>query len=316
MDTRDTEVFVGIDVAKAELVVAVRPTGAQWRTPQTEAGWAALVPQLQALAPTLVLLEATGGLEGPVVGVLAAAGLPVAVVNPRQVRDFAKATGILAKTDGVDAAVLARFAAAVRPVPRPGPDAATQALDALVTRRRHLGEMLTAERNRRASAPAAVRPRVDAHIRWLQRELGAVEAGLHQAIRQHPCWRVQDDLLQSVPGVGPVFSVTALASLPELGQLSRRAIAALVGVAPWSRESGAWRGPRRCWGGRADVRAVLYMATLVGIRHNPVLRACYQRLRLAGKLKKVAIVACMRKLLTILNAMVKHQTPWAAAPAV
>ena len=311
----DGGVFVGIDVAKVELVVAVRPTGAQWRTPQTDAGWAALETRLQALAPALVVLEATGGLELPVVSVLAAAGLPVAVVNPRQVRDFAKATGILAKTDGVDAHVLARFAEGVRPIPRPVPDAATQALEALVTRRRQLVEMLTAERNRRASAPPAVRPRVDAHIRWLQRELGAVEAGLQQAIRRHPCWRVQDDLLRSAPGVGPVLSVTLLASLPELGHLSRRAIAALVGVAPWSRESGAWRGPRRCWGGRAELRAVLYMGALVGIRHNPILRAFYQRLRLAGKLKKVAIVACMRKLLTILNAMMKHQTPWSAALA-
>lgn len=307
----DGEVFVGIDVAKAELVVAVRPTGQQWTVPQTDAGWAALAAQLQALAPTLVLLEATGGLEGAVVGVLAAAGLPVAVVNPRQVRDFAKATGILAKTDGVDAHVLARFAAAVRPVPRPVPDAATQALDALVTRRRQLVDMLPAERNRRASAPAALRRRLEAHIRWLQRELGAVNADLQAAIRQHPCWRVQDDLLRSMPGVGPVFAVTCVAGLPELGTLSRRAIAALVGVAPWSRESGAWRGPRRCWGGRADLRAVLYMATLAAIRHNPVIRAFYQRLRRAGKVKKVAIVACMRKLLTILNAMLKHQTPWA-----
>lgn len=307
----ESAVFIGVDVAKAELMVAVRPTGAQWRVPQTEAGWAALAPQVQALAPTLVLLEATGGLELPVVSVLGAAGLPVAVVNPRQVRDFAKATGVLAKTDRVDAHVLARFAEAVRPVPRPTPDAATQALDALVTRRRQLVEMLTAERNRLPTTTQAVRPRLQAHIRWLQRELGAVDADLRQAIRTHPCWRVQDDLLQSAPGVGPVLAVTLLAGLPELGHLSRRTIAALVGVAPWSRESGAWRGPRRCWGGRADVRPALYMATLAGIRHNPILRAFYERLRQAGKLKKVAIVACMHKLLTILNAMLKHQQPWA-----
>jgi transposase len=308
----DGAVFVGIDVAKAELVVAVRPTGQQWTVPQTDAGWAALAAQLQALAPTLVLLEATGGLEAAVVGVLAAAGLPVAVVNPRQVRDFAKATGIRAKTDRVDAHVHARFAEAVRPLPRALPDAATQALAGLVTRRRQLVEMLTAERNRRATAPAALRRRLDAPIRWLQRELGTVDADLHQAIRTSPCWRVQDDLLQSMPGVGPVFAVTCLGGLPELGHLNRRAISALVGVAPWSRESGAWRGPRRCWGGRADIRAVLYMATLAAIRHNPVIRAFYQRLRQVGKLKKVAIVACMRKLLTILNAMLKHQKPWAA----
>jgi transposase len=305
-------VYVGIDVAKTELVVAVRPTGQQWTVPQTEAGWAALATQLQALRPTLLLLEATGGLELPVATVLGAGGLPVAVVNPRQVRDFAKATGSLAKTDAVDAAVLARFAEAVRPLPRPTPDAATQALAALVRRRRQLVEMLTAERHRRATAAPAVRPRLAAHIRWLQRELDALTADLEAALRQHPCWRVQDDLLRSVPGVGPILAVTLLAGLPELGQLSRRAIAALVGVAPWSRDSGARRGPRRCWGGRADVRAVLYMGTLAGIRHNPLLRAFYQRLRQAGKRKKVALVACMRKLLTILNAMLKQHRPWAA----
>ncbi len=305
-------VFVGIDVAKAELVIAVRPTGAQWSIPQTETGWAGLVAQLAALAPTLVLLEATGGLELPVASTLAAAGLPVAVVNPRQVRDFAKATGSLAKTDAVDATVLARFAEAVRPVPRPLPDTATRALEALVTRRRQLVEMLTAEQNRLGSAAPLLRPRLAAHIVWLRQELGAVTAELQVMVRAHPGWRVQDDLLQSAPGVGPVFAVTCLAGLPELGRLSRRAIAALVGVAPWSRDSGPRRGPRRCWGGRAAIRPVLYMGTLAAIRHNPAIRDFYERLRRAGKLKKVAIVACMRKLLTILNAMVKHQTPWAA----
>ena len=311
----EDRVFVGIDVAKAELVVALRPEGAQSSVPQTEAGWAALALKLQALAPALVLLEATGGLEVPVAGTLGAAGLPVAVVNPRQVRDFAKATGILAKTDGVDAHVLARFGEAVRPVPRPIPDAAARALEALVTRRRQLVEMLTGEQNRLATTPKPLRPRLEAHIRWLRRELANLDDELRQAIQSHPCWRVQEDLLRSVPGVGPVLAVTLLAHLPELGQLSRRAIAALVGVAPWSRESGTWRGARRCWGGRAAVRPVLYMGTLVAIRHNPILRAFYERLRQAGKLKKVAIVACMRKLLTILNAMMKHQQPWSAAPA-
>ena len=212
---------------------------------------------------------------------------------------------------GIDVAK-AELVVAVRPVPHPLPDTATRALDALVTRRRQLVEMLTAEQNRLASAPPGLRPRLQAHIRWLRRELGAVTEALQQAIRAHPGWRVQDDLLQSAPGVGPIVAVTCLAGLPELGTLDRRAIAALVGVAPWSRDSGARRGPRRCWGGRADVRPVLYMGTLAAIRHNSVIRAFYQRLRQAGKLKKVAIVACMRKLLTILNAMVKHQTPWAA----
>jgi len=303
-------VFVGIDVAKTECVVAVRPTGATWTAPQTEEGWAQLASRLHTLAPTLVLLEATGGLERPVTSVLAAAGLPVAVVNPRQVRDFAKATGTLAKTDAVDAAVLAHFAEAIRPLPRPVPDATTQTLAALVTRRRQLVEMCTAEENRLGSAPPPLRAGLRAHIRWLQRQLAGLDTDLDQAIRSHPGWRVQDDLLRSAPGVGPVLAATLLGGLPELGTLSRRAIAALVGVAPWARDSGPRRGPRRCWGGRADIRAVLYMATLAAVRWNPVLRAFYQRLLAAGKLKKVALVACMRKLLTILNAMVKTQTRW------
>jgi len=308
----ETPVFVGIDVAKDQLVIAVRPSGAAWTTGQTEAAWTALATRLRPLGPTLILLEATGGLELPVTGVLLAAGLPVAVVNPRQVRDFAKARGTLAKTDPVDAHVLAHFAEAVRPGARPLPDAATQALAALVTRRRQLVEMLTAEQLRLGSAPRPLRPELQAHIRWLQRRLDTLHTALRAAVRQSPVWRVQDDLLQSAPGVGDVLATTLLASLPELGALSRRAIAALVGVAPWSRDSGRHRGRRRCWGGRADVRAVLYMATLAAIRCNPALRAFYHRLQQAGKLKKVALVACMRKLLTILNAMVKHQTPWAA----
>lgn len=306
-----TPLFVGIDVAKAECVVAVRPTGATWTVPQTEAGWASRAARLQGLAPTLVLLEATGGLELPVTSVLAAAGVPVAVVNPRQVRDFAKAKGLRAKTDALDAAVLAHFAEAIRPVPRPVPDATTQTLAALVTRRRQLVEMRTAEENRLGSAPPSLRASLRAHIRWLQRQLAALDTDLDQTIRNHPGWRVQDDLLRSTPGVGPILSATLLGGLPELGTLARGPIAALVGVAPWNRDSGHHRGSRHCWGGRADIRAVLYMATLAAVRCNPVLRAFYQRLIGAGKLKKVALVACMRKLLTILNAMVKTQTPWA-----
>jgi transposase len=303
-------VFVGIDVAKAALDVAVSPTAERWTLAYTEREVAGLVTRLTALDPALVVLEATGGLEGPLAGALAAAGLPVVVVNPRQVRDFAKATGRLAKTDALDAAVLAHFAAVVRPTPRPLPDAATQSLAALVTRRRQLVEMLTAERNRLGSAPRVLRAEIQAHITWLKRRLGRLDADLHQAIRTSPVWRVQDDLLQSVPGVGPVLSATLLASLPELGRLDRKAIAALVDVAPLNRDSGTLRGRRRVWGGRAAVRAVLYMGTLVAVRHNPVLRAFYQRLRAAGKLPKVALTACMRKLLTILNAMLKHQRPW------
>ncbi|MGH7360397.1 MAG: IS110 family transposase [Candidatus Methylomirabilales bacterium] len=303
-------VYVGIDVAKATLDVAVHPTAARWTVAHTEREVAALPTRLAALAPALVVLEATGGLERPLVGALAAAGLPVVVVNPRQIRDFAKATGILAKTDALDAAVLAHFAAAVRPTPRPLPDAATQTLAALVTRRRQLVEMLTAERNRLGSAPRALRAEIQAHITWLKRRLGRLDEDLNQAIRTSPAWRVQDDLLQSVPGVGPVLSRTLLASLPELGTLHRRAIAALVGVAPLNRDSGTCRGRRRVWGGRAAVRAVLYMGALVAVRHNPVLRAFYQRLRAVGKLPKVALTACMRKLLTILNAMLRQQQPW------
>jgi len=303
-------VFVGIDVAKAALDVAVSPTAERWTLAYTEREVAGLVPRLTALDPALVVLEATGGLEGPLAGALAAAGLPVVVVNPRQVRDFAKATGRLAKTDALDAAVLAHFAAAVRPTPRPLPDAATQSLAALVTRRRQLVEMLTAERNRLGSAPRVLRAEIQAHITWLKRRLGRLDADLHQAIRTSPAWRVQDDLLQSVPGVGPVLAVTLLASLPELGTLNRKAIAALVGVAPLNRDSGTRQGRRMVWGGRAAVRAVLYMGTLVAVRHNPVLRAFYQRLRAVGKLPKVALTACMRKLLTILNAMLKQQTRW------
>ena len=303
-------VYVGIDVAKATLDVAVHPTPDRWTLAYTEREVAGLVTRLTALDPALVVLEATGGLEGPLVGALAAAGLPVVVVNPRQVRDFAKATGTLAKTDALDAAVLAHFAAAVRPTPRPLPDAATQSLAALVTRRRQLVEMLTAERNRLGSAPRALRGEIQAHITWLQRRLTRLDTDLGQAIQTSPVWRAHDDLLQSVPGVGPVLATTLLASLPELGTLNRRAIAALVGVAPLNRDSGTLRGRRRVWGGRAAVRAVLYMGTLVAVRHNPVLRAFYQRLRAVGKLPKVALTACMRKLLTILNAMLKYRTRW------
>lgn len=302
---------VGIDIAKAELAVALHPTGTTWTVAHTAAGIQALTARLPPLTPALVVCEATGGLETALVGALAAAGLPLVVVNPRQVRAFAKATGRLAKTDALDAAVLARFGAAVQPPVRPLPDAATQALGALVTRRRQLVDMLTAERNRLGSAPPVLHRELRAHIAWLARRLTRLDRDLDAALRASPCWRTQDALLQSVPGVGPVLAATLLAELPELGTLSRHAVAALVGVAPVARDSGAFRGRRRTWGGRAPVRAVLYMATLAAVRCNPVLRAFYRRLTGAGKLPKVALTACMRKLLTILNAMVKHQTPWA-----
>lgn len=258
----------------------------------------------------MIVLEATGGLEVPLTSALAAAGLPVVVVNPRHVRDFAKASGQLAKTDALDAQTLAQFAEVMRPTPRPLPDAQAQALAALLTRRRQLVEMLTAEKNRLRTAAPPIRKSVRAHIAWLERELTHTDTDLAQAIRQSPVWQEKDGLLRSVPGVGSVLTTTLLANLPELGTLTHKQIAALVGVAPLNRDSGTLRGRRTVWGGRAQVRAVLYMGAIVAARFNPVIRAFYQRLRAAGKAKKVALVACMHKLLTILNAILKHRTPW------
>ncbi|HEU4588738.1 MAG TPA: IS110 family transposase [Gemmatimonadales bacterium] len=305
-------ICVGIDVAKATLDVAVRPSGECWQLANDAAALPALVTRLRALAPALVVLEATGGFEHAAVAALAAAGLPVVVANPRQVRDFARATGQLAKTDAIDAQVLALFAERVRPAPRPLPDAAAQALDAVLTRRRQLREMLVAERNRLGFARAPVRQGIQQHIRWLEHQLGDVDDELGQLIEHSPVWRARDNLLQSVPGVGPILSRTLLGELPELGRLSRKEIAALVGVAPLARDSGTLRGKRLVWGGRAPVRAALYMGALVATRWNPVIRAFSQRLRAAGKPAKVALVACMRKLLTILNAMVRSNTTWNA----
>lgn len=303
-------VFVGIDVSKDRLDVALRPMSDHWAVANQDSDIATLVARLRRHAPTLIVLEATGGLELPLTGELAAAGLPVVVVNPRQVRDFAKATGRLAKTDTLDAAVLAQFAEAVRPAVRPLPDAETQALSALLTRRRQLIEMCTAEKNRLGSALPPVHRGIRTHIAWLDRRLAEIDEDLAHTIRESPLWREKDDLLQSTPGVGPVLARTLLASLPELGTLTHKQIAALVGVAPLNRDSGTFRGTRRVWGGRAHVRAVLYMSALAASRFNPVIRTFYQRLCAAGKAKKVALTACMRKLLTILNAMLKHQTPW------
>jgi len=309
-DVKEPSTSIGIDVAKATLDVAVRPAGARWQVPYTEEGVEGLVQQVQELEPTLVVLEATGRLEVVLVSALAQARLPVAVVNPRQVRDFAKATGRLAKTDAIDAEVLAHFAEAVRPTPRPLPDSQVQALDALVTRRRQVVAMLTAEQNRLHTTSPATRADILAHLRWLERRLAKLDAELGEALRDSPLWREREDLLRSVPGIGPVATMTLVAELPELGTLNRREIAALVGVAPLNRDSGTRRGKRTVWGGRAPVRAALYMATLVATRYNPVIRAFYQRLCLAGKPKKVALTACMRKLLTILNAMLKQHTVW------
>lgn len=307
--------YVGIDVAKAWLDVAVRPGGSPWRVANTEAEWPALIEQVRVVQPRVVVLEATGGYERGVVAALAAAGLPVVVVNPRQVRDFAKATGRLAKTDVLDAQVLAHFAEAVQPEPRPLTDAATQRLAALLERRSQLVAMLTAEKNRRQQAPSSVRPLIEAHITWLEDALDQLTQDLDQTLHASPLWREREQLLRSVPGVGPILALTLLADLPELGTLAHKPLAALVGVAPLNRDSGTARGKRVIWGGRARVRTALYMSTLSAVRYNPVLHAFWTRLREQGKPPKVALVACMHKLLTILNAMLKRQTPWQPALA-
>ncbi len=302
---------VGIDVSKAELVIAVAPSGERWTSATTPEALVAFVARVKTLAPSVVVMEATAGDDVPVAVACAAAGLPVAVVNPRQIRAFAQAIGRTAKTDPIDAEVIALFGERVRPEPRPLPDADTQALAALVARRRRLLEMLHAERQRLEQATAtAVRRDLRQHVTWLKRRVADTDDELQKRIQKSPAWREKDDLLRSVPGIGPAVSRTLLAELPELGQLDRRTIAALVGVAPMNRDSGRFRGKRMIWGGRASVRQALYMAALVASRYNAPLRTFYQRLQAAGKPKKLALVAVMRKLLTILNAMVKHNTEW------
>ncbi len=302
--------YVGIDVAKAWVDVAVQPTGRAGRVNYEDDAVAALVAQLQKMEPAAVILESIGGLETSLVAALATAALPVAVVNPRQVRDFAKSTGQLAKTDRLYAQILAHFGEEVRPPIRPLRDADTQALAALVARRRQVLTMLTAEKNRLSRAVAEVHPYIRDHIAWLEQERNNLDVDPSAHIRQSPVWREKDDLLRSVPGVGWQVSVTLLANLPELGTLSRNQIAALVGLAPFSRDSGTHRGRRTVWGGRAAVRATLYMGALVATRCNPIIREFYQRLLAAGKPKKLALTACMRKLLTILNSMVKNDEHW------
>ena len=305
------ESFVGIDVAAVHLDVSIVPTGECWTVANEAGPLSELVTRLTALRPTLVVLEATGGIEMPVVSELAAASLPVVVINPRQVRDFARATGRLAKTDAIDASVLAHFADAIRPPVRALPDETTQELIELITRRRQIVDMITAERNRLSRVRSAVRDRIRLHIRWLEDELSAVDGDIADRVQSSPIWREKEDLLRSVPGIGPVVSAALLARLPELGSLNRKQIAALVGVAPFNRDSGSLRGKRIVWGGRAHVRSALYMAALVATRWNPIIRRFYQHLVDAGKPKKVALVACMRKLLIILNAIISYRTPWA-----
>jgi transposase len=307
----ETGPYVGIDVSKATLDVAVRSDGEVEQVENNEAGIAGLVERLTKVSPALVVMEATGGYESLVAGALAARGIPVAVVNPRQVRDFAKAAGILAKTDRIDAQVLARFGEALRPEPRPLPSAEAQELEALVTRRRQIVDMLTMEKNRRVIARTEpMRRRIDKHIAWLEKALRLANDDIDKTIRKSPAWREQEDLLTSVPGVGPITARTLLAELPELGQLSRQKIAALVGVAPLNRDSGTMKGQRTTWGGRGQVRAVLYMATLNATRYNPAIRRMYQGLVGRGKKKKVALVACMRKLLAILTSMTRSRMHW------
>ena len=310
--------YVGIDVSKDRIDVAVRPTGKSWSVSYDGASVDDLVAQLKSLEPSGVITESTGGLELPLVAALAAVSLPVAVVNLRQVRDFAKSTGQLAKTDRLDAQVLAHFGEAVRPPMRPLRDGDTQALGAVLARRKQVMEILVAEKNRLSRAVPEVRPRIEAHVGWLKQELDDLDTDLRQKIERSPMWREKDDLLRSVPGVGPQVSLTLLAYLPELGTLNRKQIAALVGVVPFNRDSGPHRdssphrGKRSVWGGRATVRSTLYMGAMVASRWNPAIRDFYQRLLAGGKPKKVAFTACMRKLLVILNSMIKRRSPWCA----
>jgi len=306
----DPETYVGIDVSKALLVVGVLPSGDGWEVTNDTKGLTSLTKRLEPLAAKLIVLEATGGFEVPVAAALARAGLPVVVVNPRQVRDFARATGQLAKTDRIDSHVLALFAQRVQPAVRPLPDEVSRAFDALLTRRRQLVAMLTVEKNRLTLAAAPLRSAISRHVHWLERELDDADQELNRTIRQSPVWRAKDDLLRSAPGVGRITSYTLLADLPELGRLNRKQIAKLVGVAPHAADSGTLRHKRLIWGGRSSVRQVLYMATLTAIRFNPAIQLVYRRLVRAGKPPKLAIVACMRKLLTILNAMARANAPW------
>ena len=303
-------IYVGVDVSKQSLDVVIRPTGEYLTSTNDEAGISMLVERLRGLAPELVVLEATGGYEREAALALGLAGLPVAVINPRQARDFARALGRLAKTDRVDAGVLAHFAEAVRPEPRPLPEAELRTLGALRTRRQQVVEMITAEKNRLGTAPQAMKSHIREHIAYLTQQRTQLEEESLRQIEKSPLWRAQDELLQSAPGVGDNTSSQLIAGLPELGKVSTRKAAALVGIAPFARDSGQYKGQRRIAGGRADVRAALYMATLSAVRWNPVLRAHYEQLRARGKLFKVAMVACMRKLLGILNTMVRTQSRW------
>ena len=316
MSAQSNKIYVGIDVSKKTLDVATNPESVSSQFSNDETGRRQLVEAVRELGATLVVVEATGGYETALVIALASAQLPVVVVNPRQARDFAKAIGLLAKTDQVDAKMLARFAEAVKPQLRAFKSDDTRELEAVLTRRRQLVDMVTAEQNRKLTAPAAIAKEIDKHIQWLKQSIKDADTDLSNAIKSSPIWQAKADLLSSVPGVGPVTMVTLLAELPELGTLDRRAISALVGVCPFNRDSGSFRGKRRIWGGRASVRSALYMAALVATRHNPTIKQFYQKLLDGGKLKKVALVACMRKLLVTLNAILHNNTAWSATGTI
>jgi transposase len=310
--TPTAETFVGIDVSKAKLDVHVLPTKRAWSIPNEDNAVRALCEELARLNTTLIVLEATGGLERRLLAALLTASLPVVVVNPRRVRDFAKANGCLAKTDALDAAVIALFAERIRPPLRPPVDAETQELAALLARRRQVVDMITAEKNRLTADPPSklVQRAIRRTIAYLERQLDGFDNDIDTAIGNSSVWKAKDDIIQSVPGAGPVLSRTILSCAPEAGSLNRKQIAALIGVAPLNCDSGTLHGRRIIWGGRSEVRNVLYMATLAAIRFNPVIARFHARLVAAGKLKKVAIVACMRKLLTILNAMLRSNSRW------
>ena len=306
----NSPVFVGVDVSKARLDVAVTGSDETWSVSNTSEGIAQLVARLREIEPKLVVMEATGGFEVPGAAALAAAEIPVVIANPRQVRDFARSTGQLAKTDTIDAQMIALFAERIRPKVRPLPDEEARALDAIVGRRRQIIDMLTAEKNRLGFALPAVKKNIEKNIRWLERQLSNIDSDLDGRIRKSPVWQAKSDLLRDVPGVGPNLARTLIAELPELGRLSNKQIAALVGVAPLARDSGLFRGKRMVWGGHASVRSALYMSILSATKWNPVIRVFYSRLLAQGKPPKVAMVACMRKLLTILNAMARDGRKW------
>lgn len=302
--------WVGIDVCQKYLDIYVRPQGKLFQVTNDEIGISKLVQTLKNIQPELIVLEATGGMEIDAVIKLNKAGLAVAVINPRQARDFAKATGKLAKTDVIDAKILAHFADAIRPEVRQISDESSRQLEDLVARRRQISDMITAEKNRRRGKTNSVKASIDEHIEWLEEQLKEIESQIKSAIAVNPDWKQKMDLLTTVPGIGEVVAVTLISSLPELGTISHKSISYLVGVAPLNKDSGKFRGKRKIWGGRTKVRCMLYMAALVAVRFNPVIKAFYKRLVHKGKLKKIALTACMHKLLIILNAMMKNNSSW------